>query len=302
MKASREKVLKRISSLLGTEVKSHVGGNVEPASIRHQHAGASDPLAGSSSMGAGLLSTGHAAFDSIHVTELLNFFVPGSDSTCTVPSLDIFSGGPLDLEVLASGSSAAAKPTTEVGSPPSDESEGTQGFGVLPKMAASVFGALAPSDPTPAGGGERLASESCTKETRERAATSLAKTISWSGGSCIKAPATLARSLSIALSSVVDSRMKSCTLVLLRHSLEIGDNRSRSRLMALLSTGNAISVNSVSTSFSALTLPKEFESKAAAEEGKVFMPLIFEANFEIAIRGKPMKIALHSPGTIEGAP
>jgi hypothetical protein len=249
-----------------------------------------------------LLSTGHA-FDSINVTELLNFFVPGSDSKCTVPSLDIFSGGPLDLEVLASGSWAAAKPTNEVGSPPSDESEGTQGFGVgLPTMAASVFGAMAPSAPTPAGGGDRLASESCTKETRERAATSLAKTISWSGESCIKAPATLARSLSIALSSVVDSRMKSCTLVLLRHSLEIGDNRSRSRLLALLSTGNTISVNSVSTSFSALTLPKEFESKAAAEEGKVIMPLIFEANFEIAIRGKPMKIALRNPGTIQGAP
>lgn len=126
-------------------------------------------------------------------------------------------------------------------------------------------------------------------------ALNLAEPITWTRSSCAQAPITLLRTLSLSLSSIIDARMRSCTLVLLRHSLERGDNRSRSRLLALLSTSSTIAIQSMQTTFTIANSPAESDDPA-----KVSLPVSFEAKVDVSVRGKSTSVRLQTTGTIGG--
>lgn len=138
------------------------------------------------------------------------------------------------------------------------------------------------------------------KELEDEGAKKLAKPISWTRSSSPQAPMTLLRSLSASFSALVDSKMKSWTLLLLRHSLSSGDENSRSRLLSLLATNSTISLTSVTTSFHTLILPKEFASTKAEEKGKIILPLIFDTMFDISLKNQAVPVNLKAPGTIVG--
>ena len=308
MKAKREAILGEVALILGTSLRAHDDGKTELGASSFGLASASaETLGSSSSMGIELLGMGQAS-ETTTSTELVKYLSEEVESHISLPSLDLFSGDGLDLSTLANGnwnlvanadSSSSSNHLHYTDEMPNGNDH------PIPSMKASVLG-LAPSKNTLSNnalGGDTDATtrtESEIQQIQELAATNLERPLTWDRESCAKAPMTLLRSLSISLSSVVDARMRSCTLVLLRHSLEKGDERSRSRLLALLSTGNKVSIRSVTTSFTASSLPLEVESKAVEEQGKVILPLIFDAVFEISVRGKLIKAALRNPGTIQG--
>jgi len=308
MKAKREAILGEVALILGTCLRAHDDGKTElGASSFGLGSASAETLGSSSSMGIELLGMGQAS-ETTTSTELVKYLSEEVESHISLPSLDLFSGDGLDLSTLANGnwnmvanadSSSSSNHLHYTDEMPNGNDH------PIPSMKASVLG-LAPSKNTLSNnvlGGDTDATtrtESEIQQIQELAATNLERPLTWDRESCAKAPMTLLRSLSISLSSVVDARMRSCTLVLLRHSLEKGDERSRSRLLALLSTGNKVSIRSVTTSFTALSLPLEVESKAVEEQGKVILPLIFDAVFEISVRGKLIKAALRNPGTIQG--
>ena len=110
------------------------------------------------------------------------------------------------------------------------------------------------------------------------------------------APQAASKSISTSFSSLVASRIRAWTLLLLRHSLTTGDAASRSRLLSMLSS--KVEIVSTVTSFKTLPLPDS--AKAHAKEADVILPLLFEANMTISLQGKNESVLLRAPGTVAG--
>ena len=153
------------------------------------------------------------------------------------------------------------------------------------------------------------------------AAANLGTPTTWTRSSVAQAPPSIVRSLSGSFCSLLDSRVRAWTLLLLRHSLSSGDDDSRSRLLALLATSSAIDLSKIVMSFQTLDLPaamkaqleQEKRAKAAAREAgtlteaqkaerdcDLVLPLIFEANIDVNLQGQTMSVQLRAPGTVGG--
>ena len=153
------------------------------------------------------------------------------------------------------------------------------------------------------------------------AAANLGTPTTWTRSSVAQAPPSIVRSLSSSFYSLLDSRVRAWTLLLLRHSLSSGDDDSRSRLLALLATSSAIDLSKIVMSFQTLDLPpamkaqleQEKSAKAAAREAgtlteaqkaerdcDLVLPLIFEANIDVNLQGQTVSVQLRAPGTVGG--
>ena len=296
MKADRELVLQTFASQLGASS----GTQTEPTNQMRAPQSLNSGFLSVSSFGFGLMGMNSSMGSNNKSAELAECLERDPTTLCTIPSLDLFSGDMPDLCYLASGSWLAASPATAgSGEQPVQQSMGPPRQ-LIPEMTASVLSSLLPSSEQ---GNDSKASVVCEvmeRNIQEKGAANLAEPISWTRSSCPQAPMTTVRSLSVSFSSLLDSRMKACILVLLRHSLNCGDDRSRSRLLALLSTSSTIGIKSIVTSFQSLSLPKEFQSRMAEEEGKVVLPLLFEACVAVMVREKQMDVKLRATGTIKG--
>jgi len=151
------------------------------------------------------------------------------------------------------------------------------------------------------------------------AAANLGTPTTWTRSSVAQAPPSIVRSLSSSFYSLLDSRVRAWTLLLLRHSLSSGDDDSRSRLLALLATSSAIDLSKIVMSFQTLDLPpamkaqleQEKRAKAAARAAgtlteaqkaerdcDLVLPLIFEANIDVNLQGQTVSVQLRAPGTV----
>jgi hypothetical protein len=187
-----------------------------------------------------------------------------SDVVCTIPA----------LEMKVDAKSKDSMPG--VGSSFSKPSE-------KPAMAASVLDA---SDTN---------SESATS-IEKRAIQTLGSITSWTRSTLVYAPQAASKNVSTSFSSLVASRIRAWTLLLLRHSLTTGDAASRSRLLSMLSS--KVEIISTTTSFKTLPLPDS--AKAHVKEADVILPLLFEANMTISLQGKTESVFLRAPGTVAG--
>ena len=153
------------------------------------------------------------------------------------------------------------------------------------------------------------------------AAANLGTPTMWTRSSVAQAPPSIVRALASSFYSLLDSRVRAWTLLLLRHSLSSGDDDSRSRLLALLATSSAIDLSKITLSFQTLDLPPamkaqlehEKRAKAAAREAgtlteaqkaerdcDLVLPLIFEANIDVNLQGQTVSVQLRAPGTVGG--
>jgi len=244
---------------------------------------------------------------------LSDFLVKDPTALCTLPSLDIFSGTDMpDLSSLVSGSILLASGSEQSCKlPPAEKRQQPQ----IPEMKASVLSLLFPegveipqitttTEPSSSTSTESVSSartyEEIDQDLLNKGVKNMSEPISWTRSSAPQAPMALVRSLSLSFSSLFDSRMKACTLLLLRHSLSSGDYNSRSRLLALLSSSSSINIQTLSTSFESLTLPQEL--KIPEEEGKVVLPLLFEASVVLTLgQNKQINLKFKSTGAIEGS-
>jgi hypothetical protein len=192
----------------------------------------------------------------------------------TLPSLDI------RLTEGADGSSALPgigekKNLSEDGSSSSEQPIGR------PAMAASVLMAVVNEDP---------------KNDADTTDTKLTKSTSWTKSTLAYASQALAMNLSEFFSSLIDSRVKAWTLLLLRHSLSTGDVESRARLLGMLSA--SITVRKTETNFKTLPMPTSAEGQR--KEADVILPLLFEVYLHLTIQDKATTVKLLAPGTISG--
>lgn len=187
----------------------------------------------------------------------------------------------------------------------------------MPGSAASGMSAAVAAE---AGQSPEAASANAAK-LEAAAAANLGTPTTWTRSSVAQAPPSIVRSLSGSFYSLLDSRVRAWTLLLLRHSLSSGDDDSRSRLLALLATSSAIDLSKIVMSFQTLDLPaamkaqleQEKRAKAAAREAgtltdaqkaerdcDLVLPLIFEANIDVNLQGQTMSVQLRAPGTVGG--
>jgi len=201
--------------------------------------------------------------------EGLSGSVVDHDVVCTVPSLDLYSGD--------TSKDARANPLPGVG-----VSHGGEKKGNIPQMAASVL-----TQPDAQAGGE-------TKKLEQTAAQHLSSTTSWTKSSLIYAPGAIAKNMAASFKSLVESRIKAWTVLLLRHSLQSGDNGSRNRLLSMLSS--SVHLNRVTTAFTTLPLPPS--ARGLQQEYDVILPLLFEAKLNAGTKGEYDDVVVRAPGTI----
>jgi hypothetical protein len=153
----------------------------------------------------------------------------------------------------------------------------------VPQMAASVLSNAADASAKAA-------------QVEQQAAQSLGSLTSWTKSSLMYAASAISKNVSDSFSSLVDSRVRAWTLLLLRHSLTTGDSASRSRLLSMLSS--IIKVHSAKTAFKTLPLPKSAVNQP--KEADVILPLLLEVDMQVSIQNKVDTVTLRAPGTIAG--
>jgi hypothetical protein len=172
---------------------------------------------------------------------------------------------------------------------------------------------------------EDLLQEAALKATDiECSATkNLGRPISYTRSSAPHAPGAMARTLFDSFSSLVESRVKAWTLLLLRHSLSSGDEDSRSQLMALLAT-NSIDLSAMVTSFNVdRTKVEKLDKHNGKEEtnssgnsngagtgngGDKYskencdftLPLSLDVDIDLKLQGKIINLHLEASGTVAG--
>jgi hypothetical protein len=153
----------------------------------------------------------------------------------------------------------------------------------VPQMAASVLSNAADASAKAA-------------QVEQKAAQSLGSLTSWTKSSVVYASSAISKNVSDSFSSLVDSRVRAWTLLLLRHSLTTGDSASRSRLLSMLSS--IIKVHSAKTAFKTIPLPPS--AAGQPKEADVILPLLLEVDLEVSIQSKVDMVTLRAPGTIAG--
>jgi hypothetical protein len=169
-----------------------------------------------------------------------------------------------------------------------------------------------------------LASTSAGKTTELEmlAAVNMGRPLSFTRSSAQHAPSALIRSLFNSFSFLVKSRVRTWTLLLLRHSLGSADKTSRNHLMSLLSTNHTFEMNAMITQFEFEDILPEIKSNAfqrgkdnierrrnaqmqgssglAMEYCDLVVPLQFKASIDLTIQNHQMTVHLSAPATAGG--
>jgi hypothetical protein len=226
-------------------------------------------------------SAGHNIDRSKALLSLLSNRVTDDDVVLVIPSLAMrLPGGASTLPSIGETHKDIDKtgPRTI-----STESEGRSGYvdsSLRPRMAASVL----------------TAASNEASSIDQNGATSVSKQTSWTRSTVVYASQAVASNSSDFFGSLVDSRLRSWTLLLLRHSLSTGNGESRARLLRILSA--TLKVEKTETNFKTLTLPESARSQP--KEADVILPLLFEITLSMNIQGEKERVVLRSPGTISG--
>jgi hypothetical protein len=194
--------------------------------------------------------------------DLLSCFADslGDDAVvCTLPS----------FEVKAAADSN--NPLPEVG----------QSGGLHPIMEASVLTSSASGD---------------VVTTEQKAAQRLCGASSWTKSSIEYASQALLKNVTDSFSSLMDSRVRSWTLLMFRQSLSSGDSSSRTNVMKMLSA--SFKINSSKSSFKTLSMPDTGGDEV--KEYDVILPLIFEVTINVSLADKLEVVKLFAPGTVSG--
>jgi len=134
-------------------------------------------------------------------------------------------------------------------------------------------------------------------QVERRAAQTLGSLTSWTRSSVVYASNAISENSANSFSSLVDSRVRSWTLLLLRHSLTTGDSTSRSRLLSMLAS--IIKVNTAEIAFKTQPLPESIANMPKkAGDPDVILPLLFEADMKITVQSKECTVTLRAPGTV----
>lgn len=168
---------------------------------------------------------------------------------------------------------------------------------------------------------EETSSSSANSTKLEMAATvNMGRPLSFTRTSSPHAPGALIRSLFSSFSTLVNSRVRTWTLLLLRHSLSSGDENSRSNLMSLLASQHSYELRAMMTEFTVENATSEMKEKLI-QEGQIrrearkkaqleqksalgmefcdmILPFQFKAIIDITVQDHQVTVNLYAPGSI----
>jgi len=134
-------------------------------------------------------------------------------------------------------------------------------------------------------------------QVEQKAAQTLGSLTSWTRSSVVYASNAISENAANSFSSLVDSRVRAWTLLLLRHSLTTGDSTSRSRLLSMLAS--IIKVNSAEIAFKTQPLPEACKNLPRKDDDPdIILPLLFEVHMKIIVQSKECTVTLRAPGTV----
>jgi len=136
-------------------------------------------------------------------------------------------------------------------------------------------------------------------QVEQKAAQTLGSLSSWTRSSVVYASNAISENAAKSFSSLVESRVKAWTLLLLKHSLT-GDPNSRQRLLHMLES--IIKVNSAQIAFKPLASIGNIANGEKAEgDPDVILPLIAVVDLIITVHDKKGSVTLKAPGTISAS-
>jgi len=135
-------------------------------------------------------------------------------------------------------------------------------------------------------------------QVEQKAAQTLGSLSSWTKSSFVYASKAISENAAKSFSSLVESRVKAWTLLLLKHSLtNTGDSTSRSRLLSMLES--IIKVNSAQIAFKPLASVGNLANvEKTVDDPDFILPLIAEVDLIITVHDKKGTVTLKAPGTI----
>jgi hypothetical protein len=246
------------------------------------------------------------------IESFVSYSVRSSNVVLTIPSLKMTTvtppspanNGPMPMSIMPDiGVSSLHR--LSMSDEPMDE--GTGSASPPPVMEASVLARTAIDDD----------SIQATDVIEQAAVSSMSEMADWTKSTVGYAAAAVATNVSTSFRSLIDSRVRTWTLLLLRHSLETGEGDSRTRLLRMLAAD--IRVTSTQTNFRTLPLPPA--AIGQPKEADVILPLLFEVTLQITLQdkssdgaaavtaplaplanasGSTEHITIRAPGTISG--
>ena len=136
-------------------------------------------------------------------------------------------------------------------------------------------------------------------QVEQKAAQTLGSPTFWTRSSVVYASNSISENAASSFSSLVESRVRAWTLLLLRHSLTTGDSSSRNRLLNMLAS--IIKVNSAQIGFKTQPLPPSVANMPKGKDDPdVILLLIAEVDLITTVHNKECTVTLKAPGTISG--
>jgi hypothetical protein len=130
-----------------------------------------------------------------------------------------------------------------------------------------------------------------------KAAQNIGKRTSWTRSTVGYASGAVGVNISDSFTTLLNSRLRAWTLLLLRHSLSTGSGESRTRLLSMLAAD--LQVKSIETEFKTLPLPDAAKG-AKPKDSDVILPMLFQVTLHTTIQNQPENVTLRAPGTISG--
>lgn len=223
------------------------------------------------------------------LTSLLSTSTGDDDVVLTLPCLDLrlIEGDLGKNDVLPQvGEHAAVSPSTEA----------QQATGIHTTGASAAAADFVESRPNMDASVLVLASDG-QAIVELKAAQNIGKLTSWTRSTLSYASTAVGMNVSKSFSTLLNSRLRAWTMLLLRHSLSTGSDKSRSRLLSMLAAN--IQIKTVQTTFTTFPLPDAARG-AKPNDSDIILPLLFEVIINITIQGKPKNVTLRAPGTISG--
>lgn len=276
MVSLQEDVVAKFSTLMGTKRLKETSTSIVASSLTAQ-----DPVTVTSREMMKCFSrsvASHEVICSLPSLDIRDIDDEGNGSSPLLPKV----GEHFEMELTVStpeGDSAASSDSPEG----TDIERTTANSRGKPDMAASVLNSA-------------VDASAKASQVEQKAAQSLGELTSWTKSSVQYAPGAISKNASDSFSSLVDSRVRAWTLLLLRHSLSTGDSASRSRLLSMLSS--IVKVGTARTAFKTLPLPQS--AAGHPKEADVILPLLLEVDIEVSIQNKDDTVTLRAPGTVAG--
>lgn len=201
-----------------------------------------------------------------------------------------------EAELLACISSSVSNDTVICSLPSLDMKVSEDGDNPLPAVGQHMTKSISRQGLAPVMEASVLGGEEQVGKQELKAARQLCALTSWTKSSIAHAPGALTKNVANSFSKLVDSRVRSWTLLMFKKSLASGDSSGRANLLKMLSS--SIKIEASKSSFRALPLPES--AKSQAKEADAILPLLFEVVLTASVEGRSESVTVRAPGTIAG--